>query len=465
MVSSCRRTAPGGAPVLWLLDADVSGSRATSRLTVLLTSVSLGVVTVAAPAAAQVPDPTSVVTEAIGGGAGWAFGGVADGIEKWVLGAVEFFVQGVLDFLRTSSGPNVESSWFAGTGSPYAAVRNIAALLLVGFVFLAVLHGLVHGDPGAMLRRILGALPVAVGGTVVTTTVVGQLLKLTDALSDAVLAGTDQQAIKFLSGFGAGAVTATGGFAVTLLGLVAVLAALLLWVELMVRTSLVYLLVAISPIGFAALVWPAARGLLRRIIEVLLAVILSKFVISVALAIGVAALAGAGRAAQPASAAAVSAGASTGTLLAGAVVLALAAFSPFLVLKLVPFAEAALVAQGVSRAPARSAQTAMSTYSRAQTMSRVSGTDRFAASSARGAASARASSGGTPTGDGSASKSAARTNAGAGSADSAAGAAAVVGAARAGARKVKASADVSGRAAAETTTSDGQRRSVPNGDR
>lgn len=414
-------------------------------------------------AGAQVLDPTSVVTEAIGGGAGWAFDGIADGIAEWVLGAVGFFVQGVIDFLRTSSGPNVESAWFADASSPYGAVRNIAALLLVGFVFLAVLHGLVHGDPGAMLRRVGGALPVAVGGTVVTTAVVGQLLKLTDALSDAVLAGTDEQAMRFLSGFGADAAVATGGFAATVLGLIAVVAALLLWIELMVRTALVYLLVAISPIGFAALVWPTARGLLRRIIEVLLAVIVSKFVISVALAVGVAALAGAGQAAQPGEGTAATAGASTGTLLAGAVVLGLAAFSPFLVLKLVPFAEAALVAQGVSGAPARSAQTAMSVYSRAQTMARVSGGDRFTASSQRGAASASAS-GTTPPAKAATSGAAKRGGAVASAAHtgSAAAATAVVGAARAAGRRVKASADTHGIAGAESLPRGG---ATPKGDR
>lgn len=421
-----------------------------------MTSVPAVVVAGTDQAAAQVPDPTSIVTEAVGGAAGRAFDGIADGIAEWVLGAVEFFVQGVIDFLRTSSGPNVESAWFAGAGSPYAAVRDIAALLLGGFVFLAVLHGLIQGDPGAMLRRIAGALPVAVGGTVVTTAVVTQLLRLTDALSAAVLAGTDDQAMRFLSGFGADAAVATGGFAVTLLGLFAVAAALLLWVELMVRTSLVYLLVAISPIGFAALVWPTARGLLRRIIEILLAVILSKFVISVAMAIGVSALAGAGQAGQPDGGTAGSAGASTGTLLAGAVVLGLAAFSPFLVLKLVPFAEAALVAQGVSRSPARSAQTAMSTYSRAQSMSRVSGADRFAASSERGAASAQAS-GASPTDGPVATPSGSAMSVGAAYTGSAAAASAVVGAARSSGRRVKATADVPVQSTAETGSRTGQR--------
>ncbi|MGH9152970.1 MAG: hypothetical protein ACRD03_11355, partial [Acidimicrobiales bacterium] len=328
-------------------------------------------VAMAQPASADLPG-MGIVKDAFGGVTGWAFEKVADGIARWVLGAVEFFVNGVIDFLRNSARPDVEAAWFAGAGSPYATVRNIAAVLLLGFVFLGLIQGLLQADPTAMVRRVLGNLPVAVAGMVVTTAVVGRLLELTDALSDAVLSSSDQQALHFLSGFGAAVTSMTSGFAAVVLGLVAVVAALLLWVELIVRSSLVYLLVAISPLGFAATLWPSARGFLRKTVEILLAVIFSKFVIAIALAIGVAALGGAGSTGtgEPAPAAA---GAGLGTLLVGAVLLGLAAFSPFLVLKLIPVAEGALLAQGVSRGPARAAQSGLGTYSSVRMVGRLSG--------------------------------------------------------------------------------------------
>ena len=329
--------------------------RVACRVGLAIVTVQALAVAGARPAAADIPG-AGIIKDALGGVTGWAFDKVAEGISNWVLGAVEFFVNGALDFLRTSARPDVESAWFAGPGSPYATVRNIAGVLLLGFVFLGLIQGLVQADPGAMVRRIAGNLPVAVAGMIVTTAVVGRLLELTDALSDAVLSSSNQQTLHFLSGFGATVTGVTGGFAAVLLGLVAVIAALLLWVELIVRSSLVYLLVAISPLGFAATLWPSARGFLRKTVEILIAVILSKFVIAIALAIGVAALSGAGSAGAGQSVPA-GAGASLGTLLVGAVLLGLAAFSPFLVLKLVPVAEAALLAHGISRGPVRAAQT------------------------------------------------------------------------------------------------------------
>ena len=147
----------------------------------------------------------------------------------------------------------------------------------------------------------------------------------------------------------------------------------MVWIELMVRASLMYLLVALSPLAFAASVWPAAKGVLRRLIELMLAVIVSKLVISIALAVGVAALGGAGSAACPEPGVGEWAAQGLGTLVVGTSILCLAAFSPFVVLKLIPVAEAALVAQGVSRAPMNTARSGMNTAYYARSLGRLGG--------------------------------------------------------------------------------------------
>ena len=408
------------------------------RRVVAVTVVGVGLdVAAAGPARADIPGVgiiTNGIGDLVGGAAGFAFDKVAEGIARWVLGAVGFFVGGVLDYLRSTVRPNVEAVWFAGPDSPYATVRNIAGVLLVGFVFLGILQGLLHGDTAGMLRRMAGGLPAAIAGMVVMTIMVGRLVELTDALSNAVLANSGSQALHFLTGYGVVVTTATGGFAAVVLGLVAVIAALLLWIELLVRSALVYLLVAISPLGFAATLWPSARGFLRKTIEILLAVIVSKFVICVALAIGVAALSGAGEAGNGYSVPG-SVGASIGTLFVGAVLLGLAAFSPFLVLKLVPLAEGALLAQGISHGPARAAQSGMSTYSSTQMAARLSGSrssSPFTASKAGGSGDGAA--GGAAAGGGAAGSGAGAAATGAAAGPATAGGAAVVTAAKAAGR-------------------------------
>jgi len=339
----------------------------------------MGTVTVTPLVVSDIPNPVDVVTKVINAPAGWAWSAVAQGITSWVLGAVAFFVDGVVNFLGSAARPNVDAAWFSGTASPYATVRNIAAALLVGFVFLGLIQGLLAGNMTAMTRRVAADLPAAVVGMVATTVVVGKLLELTDACSAAVLAHSGGQAVHFLSGFGANAKGAAGGFAAVLLGSVAVIAALLLWIELMVRSVLVYIIVALSPLSFAAMVWPAARGVLRRTIELLLSVIVSKLVICVAISVGVAALAGAGNGTPNAIGTGSGIGAAMGTLFVGAAVLVIAAFAPFLVLKLIPWAEAAVVAHGMSRSPVRAANTAVWTANSASSLGRLAGGTNSAA--------------------------------------------------------------------------------------
>lgn len=333
----------------------------------------------------NIPNPVDVVTDIVSAPAGWAWDKVTEGITKWILGAVAYFVDGVINFLLTSARPNVESAWFSGADSPYATVRGIAIALLLAFVFLGIIQGLMKGDTGGIIRRVAADLPAAIFGMVTTTIIVGRLLELTDVLSASVLSNSDGQAVHFLSGFGVAVNGATQGFAAVLVGLVAVTAGLVVWIELMIRSVLVYILVALSPLSFAAMVWPAARGVLRRTIELLVAVILSKLVISIALAVGVAALSGAGTAGGSDAGIADQGAASMGTLFTGTAVLAMAAFAPFLVLKLIPWAESAVVAQGVSRGPVRGAQATMGNVNQAQSLSRLTGSRSGGAQSLTGA--------------------------------------------------------------------------------
>jgi hypothetical protein len=321
---------------------------------------------------ADIPIVSDIVETVVGAPAGWAWEKVTSGLTSWILGAVGYFVDGILNFLKTAARPDVTAAWFAGTGSPYATVRNVAVTLLLGFVLLGLLQGLLAGDVNAMLRRVASDLPFAVLGMIATTVIVAKLLDLTDALSTAVLDQSGGQAVDFLSGFGVQVTGATEGFAAVLLGIVAVLAAFFVWVELMVRSVLVYVLVALSPLAFASSVWPVARGLVRKLAELLVAIILSKLVVCIAISVGVAALAGNEDPAAAASGSGVPA-ASLGALFVGTAVLGLAAFAPFMLLKLIPLAEAAIVAQGISRSPVRAATSTVHTVQMANSVSRLAG--------------------------------------------------------------------------------------------
>lgn len=340
--------------------------RVRVRRSACVATGSLALVGVSAkPARADVPGE-GIMKDAAGAFGGWAWDKVTDGLRKWVLEAVGSLIEGVIGFLQRSTKVDVKAVWFSGEGSPYATVRDIAIVLTLGFALLAIISGTLRGDPVGMLTRVAVGLPVTALAMAVAIPVVAILLELVDQLSTAVLDPANDPAIKFLSGFGETAAKATGGFAVVFVGLLAVLAAAMVWAELLVRAALIYLVVAISPLVLAATLWPATRGVLRRTVEVLVALIVSKLVVCIAIAVGAAALGGAGTE-DTGTAGAI------GTLMIGAAILAMAAYSPFLVLRLIPVVESATIGQGVAASPMRGAQTAAATVLTLSAVGRLAG--------------------------------------------------------------------------------------------
>jgi hypothetical protein len=362
------------------------------------------------------------------GAAGFVWDQVVQGLVSWIVDSVSWFVGQVLSLLEDSTKVDLRAGWFLDPGGPYRTVLGIAAVLLLGFVFVGVVQGLVAGDPMAMVTRVVRDLPLAVLGMVVTIEVTTRLLQLSDALSHAVLRGGGDNAKEVLRVIStASSFSGSSSFVVALLGLLCIVAALFVWIELVIRAALVYLLIAFSPLVFAAMVWPAARGMVRKLAELLLALIFSKVVIAIAFSVGAAALAGVGNAGH-ANDSGGSVTANAGTLFSGLVIFGLAAFAPFVLLKLFPAAEAAVVAQGVSRGPLRTTQQASSSAFYLERLAGSHGTSANGSSNAVRSASRDLGSGpagGMPPTDGKGPGPSPTNPAGAGGAAAAGGPAAV----------------------------------------
>lgn len=311
------------------------------------------------------------LTGFLGDAAATGFGAILGGLVAWVIDAVVWVVGGVFNFFLDATDPNVQADWFAATGGPFPATVGIGIALLVLFVLAGITQGVLSGDVGGMLRRFVLDLPLSVFGMVSIVTVTQILIRATDAASMGLIDrfqadidhfGTTIASLQALSG---GTATA---FVVFLLGLATALAGLILVAELAIRASLVYIVVALSPLVFAARLWPATRGATRKLLELLTALIVSKLVIAIALAIAAAAAVGAGTGGEVTTLPAPEVfaedphGSTTqavGILLTAAVTFGVAAYAPFLVARLLPFTEAALIAQGIRSAPVRAGQQAL----------------------------------------------------------------------------------------------------------
>jgi hypothetical protein len=126
-------------------------------------------------------------------------------------------------------------------------------------------------------------------------------------------------------------------FAVFLGGLIAAAGAFCVWVELLIRSAAIYAAVLFLPFTFVAMIWPATTRWCKRLIEILLAIIFAKFVIVAIMALAAAGL-GHSRSHEAFQG-----------VMAGAALMLLAAFSPFVLLRLIPFAESAVVGGGWRR--------------------------------------------------------------------------------------------------------------------
>lgn len=268
----------------------------------------------------------STVKDIFGGAASTASTKLAiAAVVLWVAGGAKFALDETAKLLSQSTRPDLRSTWFSGA---YWRMAGIAALLTVPFLFAAAIQALMRSELSLLAQAALGYLPLAMLSVSIAAPLATLLLAATDQLCGLVSSG---RGTRFLSSAGSVfglAHFVTQPFVVFLLGAISAGGALIVWIELAVREAAVYVVVLMLPLAFAALVWPARRIWAIRSVELLVALVLSKFAI-----VAVFGLAGA----------ALDQGTDGGlaTALAGTVLVLLAAFAPWALLRLLPLSELA----------------------------------------------------------------------------------------------------------------------------
>ncbi len=331
-----------------------------------------------------IPNPVSGIGSAIADQVKDRFDEIVMSIVKAVVGAAASVFQMVVDGINRSTTPDLNASWFAD--GPLAKMLGVAGFLLAIMVVLGICHAVASGDPGAVVRRVLLELPGAVLSLTLLVTVTTFGIALTDALSAELMEGTAQP-VKDFSGRMLGMVGRNfplqTGMVFFWSALVLMIAALAVWVELLIRSSLIYLLVALSPLAIAARLWPVTRAMSARVTQYLAGFVLAKLIAALCLSIGLAAMANGGpttvasapaEPGSPGSAVIDEAAPSAqdrvdiGTILVGVALVGLAAFAPFKVISLMPIAENAGLQQGIKGSPGRAVTTAASTVTLAKTL-------------------------------------------------------------------------------------------------
>lgn len=257
----------------------------------------------------------------------------------------------MIDALQATTAVHL-SGWFSG---PWRAMAAVAALLALPLLLVGVAHEVLKGNPiGALQRGVLMPLLVGVGLVAAPALLAGLL-----ALVDVMCNGLVQLGIGGPKGFGhslanmqrlLGATTGDhlsyaglpGPVSVLLLGVVGVLT-FVIWIELALRTALVYLLAIAIPLAAAGLFWRNTASWTRRTVDLLIAVALSKLIITAVMVMAAAAIGD-----SPATP-----GDAIGNLATGIALLLLGSFALPMTLRLVPHVSEAAAAAGAGALVAR----------------------------------------------------------------------------------------------------------------
>jgi hypothetical protein len=260
-------------------------------------------------------------------------------VAAWVIAGARFALRETAHVIAATTRPNLDSTWFSAS---YWQMAAVSALLTLPFLFAAAIQALIRSDLTMLARAALGYLPLGALAVSVAAPLTTLLLAGSDELSAIMASASGNAGANFLAKAGAeAAVSALASpFVAFFAGLLTAAATFTLWIELLIREAAVYVIVLMLPLFFAALVWPARRIWAIRAVELLVALILSKFAIVAVLSLGGAAL---GHTLVP----------GVTTDLAGLTLVLLAAFSPWALLRLLPLHELASGAASGLRAESR----------------------------------------------------------------------------------------------------------------
>ena len=270
-----------------------------------------------------------------GGGAGNAVARTAGlaAVAAAVVAGAQYALAQTGRLISSTETPNLRTTWFSAY---YWRMAAVAALLTLPFLCAAAIQAILRSDLSLLARSAFGYLPLGLLAVGIAAPLTGLLLAGSDEMSAIVSAAAGHADTGILDRAGLVGLIAGGSrglFLAFFVALFTVAAAVTLWLELLIRQAAVYVIVLMLPLFFAAMVWPARRIWAARAVELLVALILSKFAIVAVLSLGGAAL---GHTLIPGFQA----------LFAGTTLVLLAAFSPWAMLRLLPLHELAGAAVG-----------------------------------------------------------------------------------------------------------------------
>ena len=295
----------------------------------------------------DIPGPGDVI-----GGIGGFFGGLAEDAGRAIVDYVLEFIFGLIaqavasitgalaqSFNGASTRVDLTGGWFTSEGgsSVTAMTSVIAGSLVLVFLFLSLIRAMFAGEFSTMWRAALVDVPVAFLATALTVVVASALLAMVDEASATLLGADGEQLAAFGDSLADMEQLSLAGLLGILFGLLFIIGAVLVWIQLLVRAALIYIVIAFAPITWVTRAYPGTRGIAKRGAEIAIALIVSKFVMAVSFRLGAEAMASSGVATGEVDLSA---------MLVGSSIMLMTAFMPWMIFKVIPAVENATSAAG-----------------------------------------------------------------------------------------------------------------------
>jgi hypothetical protein len=271
-------------------------------------------------------NPGQQIIHVVAGLPGAVANGVMSGVSQWMVGAATTVLGFVEKAATSTSTPELTSAWYQGE-LKYLAVFAAAIAGLVSV--LGIASAALRRDPYALGDVVYGMFRAGIlTGIVLPLTVLA--LKVVDGVSGDIVAAMPAHFFQTLAdSWGKNGLGGLESSALAfLVALVEVVVAVFVWIELMFRDAAIYVAVLFVGFALAASIWPALEGTLTKLTRVLVVFVLFKPVALIIMLTGGELLLGGvsfyGGLTQ-----------SVGTIFAGLVTLAMAAFAPWALMHLV----------------------------------------------------------------------------------------------------------------------------------
>lgn len=274
----------------------------------------------------------SSVCDAVGEGAASLVAAPFDWLAQAMGAAAGWLFEAVWSVFDTTTLVDVTKPGFIAV---YNLLFGIAVFVMLIFFCLQLITGLIRRDPTALTRAALG-LAKSVLGSFVVITLTALLLEVVDQLCIGIVqaAGETTESmgdkIALLAAGLVGiniAAPGVGAIITIFMAGLAITAAAIVWLSLLVRKALLLVAVVFAPLAFSGASWDASRGWIGKWAMFVVALICSKLVIVVMFLVAI----------TQVSAPIDADLASVSDPIAGIVLMAMAAFAPYLTYKFIAF--------------------------------------------------------------------------------------------------------------------------------